>query len=314
MTFTEALKIIKISLENTATAAVKALKAHVFRVDIGEKRFEVSNLPKVQEVRGSVKVENQKAVEDQLAKVGDWLSQVRQALNGLTPPKEIRVSNFPAFPKFPSPPKGMKVTNTVKVTEERLGDVLKALGEVKQAIGKLPTKYPEVKIPPFPKIPEFPHITIPTPPKSVSVDNLERLVGDDPKQYVPVRLTDGEEFYKAIEELTVSTARNYAFSDNQGVRQHGLVDSDRHVQVDVVSMPTEDNSFNVNHIDNASATVTYYGKEDKNGEWLIQKESVSGTVTTYTFATITNNPSVSDYSSAWTARTTLTYGTYSQAF
>ena len=72
--------------------------------------------------------------------------------------------------------------------------------------------------------------------------------------------------------------------------------------------------FGTNHIDEASATVTYYGKEDKNGEWLIQKESVSGTVTTYTFATITNNPSVSDYSSAWTARTTLTYGTYSQAF
>jgi len=38
------------------------------------------------------------------------------------------------------------------------------------------------------------------------------------------------------------------------------------------------------------------------------------TITATTFATLKNNPDVSSYSEAWDARTTLTYGTYAEAF
>lgn len=72
--------------------------------------------------------------------------------------------------------------------------------------------------------------------------------------------------------------------------------------------------FGTNHIDEADASTTYIGKEDSEGTWLIQKISVSGTVTAYTFATITNNESVTSYNDAWTDRATLIYGTYSSAF
>lgn len=69
-----------------------------------------------------------------------------------------------------------------------------------------------------------------------------------------------------------------------------------------------------NHVDALDANTTYVGKEDKDGVWLVQKISVSGTVTTLTYATVLNNGSVLTYSAAWTARATLTYGTFAQAF
>lgn len=70
-----------------------------------------------------------------------------------------------------------------------------------------------------------------------------------------------------------------------------------------------------NHVDAPDSTTTYVGKEDKDGAWLVQKISVSGTVTTLTYATVTNNGAVLTYSAAWAARaTTLTYGTFAQAF
>lgn len=71
--------------------------------------------------------------------------------------------------------------------------------------------------------------------------------------------------------------------------------------------------FGVNNIEEASATITYIGKEDTYGIWMILKiNSASGKV--FTYATQKNNDSYSTYASAWTDRVDLDYGTYSQAF
>jgi len=68
-----------------------------------------------------------------------------------------------------------------------------------------------------------------------------------------------------------------------------------------------------NNLDEASATVTYVGKEDADGTWIVQKiDTSSGTAITY--ATVTNNPSVTSYNDAWAARTSLTYQNYKDAF
>ena len=69
-----------------------------------------------------------------------------------------------------------------------------------------------------------------------------------------------------------------------------------------------------NHVDSPDSSTTYVGKEDKDGVWMVQKISVSGTVTTLTYATVLNNGAVLTYASAWTNRATLTYGTFAQAF
>jgi len=73
-------------------------------------------------------------------------------------------------------------------------------------------------------------------------------------------------------------------------------------------------AYCTNDIDDYStAYVTYIGKETKDGEWLIMKlDTSSGTVIRY--ATVTNNPSYTTYSSAWAARASLNYDPYADVF
>jgi len=72
-------------------------------------------------------------------------------------------------------------------------------------------------------------------------------------------------------------------------------------------------AFGTNNVDAASATVTYVGKENPGGAWLVMKiDTSSGTAITY--ASVINNALVTTYAAAWAARaTTLSYGTYSEA-
>lgn len=72
--------------------------------------------------------------------------------------------------------------------------------------------------------------------------------------------------------------------------------------------------FGANDVASPSMTVTYVGKTDPGGTWLVMKiDTTSGTVIRY--ATAMNNATVTDYATAWAARaTTLVYGTYDEAF
>ncbi len=68
-----------------------------------------------------------------------------------------------------------------------------------------------------------------------------------------------------------------------------------------------------NNVDEASDTLTYVGSEDADGNWVIKKINTSSG-TSITYATETNNPTYETYTSAWTDRTSLTYGSYKDAF
>ena len=71
--------------------------------------------------------------------------------------------------------------------------------------------------------------------------------------------------------------------------------------------------FEVNEIENASATITYVGAETAAGVWWIRKmDSTSGSAIGH--ATEVNNATYTTYATAWTNRATLTYGNYSGAF
>lgn len=62
-----------------------------------------------------------------------------------------------------------------------------------------------------------------------------------------------------------------------------------------------------------SGTITYIGYEDADGDWFIKRlDTASGTE--IRFATVNNNVSTTDYSTAWTNRADLTYNTYGTAF
>jgi len=57
-------------------------------------------------------------------------------------------------------------------------------------------------------------------------------------------------------------------------------------------------------------TDTYLLKEAPDSEWLFQKVTTNSTMS---YATVKNNPTVTTYSDAKTAYTTLTYGTPPEA-
>lgn len=80
-----------------------------------------------------------------------------------------------------------------------------------------------------------------------------------------------------------------------------------------VSAGTQAARFLPCDVEQASATIMYIGKEDKDGSWMIQKiDTTSGTSIRY--ATVTNNGGYLTYSAAWTARASLSYGTFAEAF
>lgn len=66
--------------------------------------------------------------------------------------------------------------------------------------------------------------------------------------------------------------------------------------------------FSTNDIEEAA--TSYFGKTKPDGTWLVQKL----TDTSVSYATATNNGSVTTYTEAWTNRATLTYGRFDQAF
>ena len=77
-----------------------------------------------------------------------------------------------------------------------------------------------------------------------------------------------------------------------------------------IKSPTD--SFGITNVDDSGDYPHYYGFEHYNGtEWYIIHEDSSGN---YTYASTLNNALV-NYSAAWVARTTtLTFGSYYQAF
>jgi hypothetical protein len=74
--------------------------------------------------------------------------------------------------------------------------------------------------------------------------------------------------------------------------------------------------YEVNDVQKTGNT-TYYGQENADGVWLARKivRTVVGVTssTNISYASIKNNPLITTYDAAWAARTTLTYGKYSQS-
>jgi hypothetical protein len=61
-----------------------------------------------------------------------------------------------------------------------------------------------------------------------------------------------------------------------------------------------------------AAPITYIGKEKEDGSWIVQKiDTTSDTVSRW--AGVSNNPTLTGYTQAWTDRASLTYGLRSEA-
>lgn len=80
-----------------------------------------------------------------------------------------------------------------------------------------------------------------------------------------------------------------------------------------IDVNTALSKFGTNDVDEASATVTYVGKSDKDGNWLVQKINTTSGVA-LGWANVSNNGGYLTYSAAWAARASLTYQRFDQAF
>jgi hypothetical protein len=126
------------TIEQTAIASVRSIKAHVFSTKI-------INFPKTQEVKGTVVVGNQKNVEKQLQKIERPLPSILEAIKAIAFPKSFEVSNFP---KYPEPPRSVEVSNfppplqlkEIRVSNqptEELQGIQEQMGKVEKAVKAL---------------------------------------------------------------------------------------------------------------------------------------------------------------------------------
>ena len=292
---------LKTTIENTAKAVVSALKNGLFSV-------EVKNLPKVTEISGKVNVLNLKDIELSYQKIKEMFDDLKKNL-----PTTVKVENFPEFPEFPNFPEPEKFPDKIKtevtneITVKEFKQLVGLTANISKKLDSLPKEFPK-----FPKFPEFPKIPAPIVkveekdfPTEIEISNLETLISKNPKAYIPVRLTDGEDFYESMAR-SFGGAIIEPYSDNEGLPQKALVDKNRHLQVDVLTMPEIVVPDEVAIIEKEPTDTTKL-----NGSVAIT-ETVDGTVTTkmitktigtdtYTKTVATDSSDNSVTISAWSA-------------
>lgn len=77
----------------------------------------------------------------------------------------------------------------------------------------------------------------------------------------------------------------------------------------VIDLGDKINTFDLYQLnDLEDAATSYFGLSDKDGKWLLKKFVDSAG--TMRYANESNNPTVTDYSTAWTNRATLNYNLF----
>ena len=235
MNIIDSLNYINKSIKSGLATAVSALTKHTYNVKLTGSDQVVNkteiNFPHIEKTLDKMTGESKTAFGKLINQLNETRTLLR--LNG------IKVNNFPETSKFLEFPKSISIDNLPEEKELDFSSLEKKIDELNQSIKKLPTKFLEMKEITFP---EFPRVKDVVFPKSFTVENIENLKSEDPESYIPVRLTDGKEFYKAIEEFYQTVTSNITFALQNGQKSFALVDTDKHMQVDVLTMPSTNGS------------------------------------------------------------------------
>jgi hypothetical protein len=142
---------------------------------------------------------------------------------------------------------------------------------------------------------------------------------------IPVRLSNGKKFYEILSNIGTQIGGAVDTSDlATEAKQDNIITAIENIEIDTSDLATADNQtngsqktqildlYNVNNIKTVGL-VTYIGMEDKDGVYCIKKID-STTDDVFTYATITNNPTITTYANAWAGILTNTYSIYSLAF
>ena len=235
MNIIDSLNYINKSIKSGLATVVSALTKHTYNVKLTGSDQIVNkteiNYPNIEKTLNKMTGESKTAFGKLMNQLNETRTLLR--LNG------IKVNNFPETSKFLEFPKSISIDNLPEEKELDFSSLEKKIDELNQSIKKLPTKFLEMKEITFP---EFPRVKDVVFPKSFTVENIENLKSEDPESYIPVRLTDGKEFYKAIEEFYQTVTSNITFALQNGQKSFALVDTDKHMQVDVLTMPSTNGS------------------------------------------------------------------------
>jgi hypothetical protein len=329
MTIKEVLEFIKKTLEANVIAGVRAIKEHIFTVKLLSNKVEVTNPFRLPDTINTKEVSpvpvkdiTEKQTKDIVSSFEKNVKALQKSIDSIKTYDTVSIKNIKDTPLI----KEVTIKNpqrTVAITN--LYEVQKEIGKLKKSIDSLklnPTiTIPDVIVPPV-KVPKF---VVPEPKVTIDLSRLEELMEvltDDPKKPLSVRLSDGKKFYEAVSELkdTIVSAGGggkYAFQDENGDRTYGLVDEDRHVQVDIVSGGggelAYEQKYVLNHVDNETIPDTVFlCKESSTGEWHFQRIETTG-IKVYSYASQKNNPTITNYTDAYNDRTTLSYGLFSEA-
>ena len=231
------------------------------------------------------------------------LSPLKEALLGLG-------EKLDQLPKsFPEIPTEVSVKNFPEVPEQKeidLSPVIKAIEKIKM-------------------VAEAPNIQVDAPDLSPIKDGLSNVVKqikaikfpEIPKtdlSKVEKKLDTSNKILKDILEKPVGGGggggSSWVATNEAGIPLPLKLDGSGALQItgSITASASTLADFSVNDIEDG--TTSYFGKTKPDGTWLVQKV----TDTSVSYATVSNNGTVTSYTDAWTNRATLTFERFDEAF
>lgn len=286
--FKTAVGNIQNTIETAAITSVRAIKAHTFAVTI-------KNFKKVQDIKGTVTVANQKRVESELKKSNKLQTKLLDWLQNFKPPTSINVDNFPDYPEFPEFPKEIRVTNMVDMPEYpkkiRISNQpTKEIKAVADRISSLEKTVKALKLNPKINVEAPKPERVVVPPANVSVTQQE-IDYDRLAALIPV--PDKIDYEKLGDILATKIAEMaVTVGGGGGSRKEGLDDLTR--------------NYNISDKD-IENDIKYYGFVGKSGDWYILREDTTDNTYRYVKGS-------SGYLTNWNNRESLTYDYYHEVF
>lgn len=305
------------TISNVSKGVVGVLKTHTFAVN-------VKNPVKKVDVKGQVVVSNLKNLDKPLENLKKAVFGVSEAV--VQRSNEVVVKNFPEEIKVSNFPKS-KIEDLLADLIKKVYTLHKPLSDKEFTIKQMPEVVVEnlefesgkivkaikgLKLDPKINVQAPKPDRIVVPPAQVNVEQIEidyeklakSISGEIPEiDYKKLASVLSKEMSGFV-VTGGGGGGKYAFKKSDGTATYGLVDENRHLQVDVLSAPTPastDEPKYYTHDVDRQTTYTYIGSLTILGLWQISKITNVTGVTRYMRGT-------TGYTTNWTNRESLDYG------
>lgn len=334
------------AIQNSAVSSVKTLAKNNFSVT-------VKNQVKKVDVKGQVVVSNLKNLDKPLKALREATIAVKQSVDGI--PTEITVKNFPETVTVSNQPSDKNMVKSIEMVDKSVQSLHKPLealrkveitnqpvGQIESVrleAGKIVKAVKALKLDPKITVQAPKPERIIVPPAQVSVEKTEidykkiaKAIADSVPNIDYTKLEALLQNSVGSIQVGGGGSRSYSYQTSDGTKTQALVDSDKHVQVDVLTAPpvsvdTSGLATSANqetiisdldgvalvlqeifsqveqyyyHDKDATETYEYVGFVTQSGSWRIFRNELATETMRYATGT-------SDYETNWTNHTSLTY-------